>query len=201
VEKLSKILKGDLYEFIKEKYTAEKTKIIEERSAIVEEYVRIPIKSNVSAEFKGVKKAIDIAHLEYEKFIEKFGVHEDYSYIRGSTYLHSVSSKEHDLVREEVGYVTDFLNGYASKYHGQCLTERVVEDIKYLYTPVNERLSKLEVLNDEIQAIVKASKSGKIAYDTLVSLDVDMKDFVAGTSNLPAVRQLSVDVCVINGGC
>lgn len=64
-----------------------------------------------------------------------------------------------------------------------------------------KRRDDINALGKQLSEIISSSQSGKIAYNNMVALDVDMSGYQEPGKNLPAVIKLTADVCLINGGC
>lgn len=76
-----------------------------------------------------------------------------------------------------------------------------LDSIREEYVSIKEQIDNLETIKNELFAIIKGSRSGKDAYKNLVALNVNMSGFEDSKATLPAVKKLSVNVCVINGDC
>jgi hypothetical protein len=65
------------------------------------------------------------------------------------------------------------------------------------------RVKELKQLALEVKRVIRGATSGKNAYQDLIVLGVDMSEFKpTAIDHLPAVKQFSVDPCIINaGGC
>jgi hypothetical protein len=62
-------------------------------------------------------------------------------------------------------------------------------------------LNDLNTLEQEALNIINAATSGNQAYKHLIAVGLDMSDFKETNPQLPAVVKLSVEPCLLNGGC
>jgi hypothetical protein len=67
--------------------------------------------------------------------------------------------------------------------------------------PIKKTLNDLDTLQLEVSHAIKNAGSGKVAYNTLVAMGVNMSEYVEPVRNLPAVIKFSVPVCLVNGDC
>jgi hypothetical protein len=117
------------------------------------------------------------------------------------------------------------------KYYGVQLTSHMHQEIKYKFIravddpvkhpwtftvpeldaaykqiikdtrPIKKTIGDLTTLQSEVDQAIKRSGSGKVAYNLLVAMGVDMSGYVEPVRNLPAVVKFSVPVCLVNGDC
>jgi hypothetical protein len=83
-------------------------------------------------------------------------------------------------------------------------SEELINGMPKLITkvkPLRDKLADIYKLRGEIENVIKNAHSGKRAYTDLDKLGIDMSGLTVEVSNLPAIVKLSVDPCLINGGC
>lgn len=78
---------------------------------------------------------------------------------------------------------------------------KAVEDLIEEVKPYKSTIEDLNKLKSEINAVIDSSHNGSIAQKRLLELGIDMSDFQKQPTTALAVVQLSVDPCLINGGC
>jgi hypothetical protein len=67
--------------------------------------------------------------------------------------------------------------------------------------PLYQKITDLAKLKNEVNNVIATETNGQRGYKALVALGVDMSDFDAAIPNLPAIVKLSVDPCLLTGGC
>lgn len=91
-----------------------------------------------------------------------------------------------------------------SDFRGSQELMDAVTELQQECAPLYKKIKELNTLREELYNAIKMETSGKKAYNAMVALGVDMEDFEEeqkSKGNLPAVIKLSVDVCILNGGC
>lgn len=193
--------KGELYNFIEARTKAEKAKVQKEINTMEEEMIKEPLRTILVEPFKGIKTRADNLHDLYEKYIETIGKSNVWEWTEHLRDLNQMMGKPVNMVNNYSYRIMEYLNGRRHEFPRSMLTREQVEKIEVVYNPLQQRMKDLDTLERELNAIVKTSGSGKIAYHNMIALGVDMTSFVPEVSHLPAVQKLSVDVCVMNGGC
>lgn len=129
-----------------------------------------------------------------------------------STFYHSHHGSVWNFVNSLYKFQEDFVKALAldlySEYAYQIRHNRVnaeypdiIKKVSKLVKPYYDKLEQLRTLEKEVEVVISKARNGKDAYKTLIALGVDMKDFKDTSTNLPVIRKLSVDVCVLEGSC
>jgi len=196
-----KVLKGDLYAFIEKKVATEKSKIRKDLLKLELEYVRNPISKAIAAEFDPIIKLVEELYVKYEDFVIKHDDHRPEFYNPNLNTLNNITSKSKWIVTRRVEDVLDYISSSRGNPDKLLLNSEELQIAKDKIAPNLKKLDDLETLLDEVNAVIKASTSGKKAYNALVALGIDMSDLESAGPMLPAVQKLSVEPCLINGGC
>ncbi|MEV3733979.1 hypothetical protein ABNC47_22785, partial [Paenibacillus larvae] len=116
-----------------------------------------------------------------------------------------------DIDRYVLGFRDDIVDseaGYATCNLLREGTNKLMEELQPLMGQLREELAPkikdykdLIKLKKEIATVINTCHNGDKAYKRLLELGVDLSEFKAVSSNLPAVVALSVNPCVLNGDC
>ncbi|MEV2310367.1 hypothetical protein ABNB59_16255 [Paenibacillus larvae] len=116
-----------------------------------------------------------------------------------------------DIDRYVLGFRDDIVDseaGYATCNLLREGTNKLMEELQPLMGQLREELAPkikdykdLIKLKKEIATVINTCHNGDKAYKRLLELGVDLSEFKAASSNLPAVVALSVNPCVLNGDC
>ncbi|AXF39483.1 hypothetical protein KMC73_gp66 [Paenibacillus phage Wanderer] len=194
------IKKHDLKDFIMGK--------VEQRREDTYKYVREKIKAAfrpvIYRKFSGVSDVelrAEELHAALTQIIEKHEQHVGWSFKRTVV----------DIDRYVIGFRDDIVDreaGYATCNLLREGTNALMEELQPLMGQLKEELAPkikdykdLIKLKKEIAAVIDTSHNGDKAYKRLLELGVDLSEFKAASSNLPAVIKLSVNPCVLNGDC
>jgi hypothetical protein len=149
-----------------------------------------------------VLKNIKAAHEEFNTFIIDNGVTNWYTTQKLSRLKDLFTVKEQFITDELDDVLTalkgNAFNGYTKGLSGEFIH---VDDRYRQFKDVEDAIKKIETLFNEIEGIIQVAHSGKKAYEELKKQGIDMSDFEVKNSNVPLVQKLSVDPCIINGGC
>lgn len=199
-----KVLKNDLYAFVDEKVTKERASIIKQKN-LLEDDTRKVIENAVNAHWKTIGDRLSKIYDDYEVFLENIHKSKDYSYTNKLSNLNYAMNSKNQAVSDILHATMKYVQGdKLSVGYGLLFSDtdvKVIDLIKTKYEPLQKKHTDLDTLQIELNAVIKASSSGKQAYNAMVALGVNMDSLVSAESQLPAVQKLSVDVCAINGGC
>lgn len=201
--------KKDLYEFIEIKIKGQRRKAIKE----AEEGIHARVEPLFLYLFDGMEvveaTAAQLAK-DYENILDAFGMASDYNeteIIRDINNLVIGWSKRHrNLIRNRVTNAVlyphhndTYKKMLELKRYGQTFID-LPEVLIQEYAGRRQMIADFDKLATELDFVISNAPSAKQAYKTLIDLGVDMTGF-DGEENLPAVVKLSVDPCLINGGC
>lgn len=145
---------------------------------------------------------IKAAHKEFNTFIIDNGISNWYTTNKLSRLKDLFTIKE-QFITDELSDVDTALHGHAFNGHTKGLSGEFihVDDRYRQFKDAEDATKKIETLFKEIGHIIQVASSGKKAYEELKKQGIDMSDFEVKNSNVPLVQKLSVDPCIINGGC
>lgn len=196
-----KAKKGELYNFIEEKIKAEKSKVQKEMNTIEQTSIYDPLTKLFGDPFKAISVKLDILYNDYEKYLKETDLDDLWNVRKRLTSITEIGGVPSIAVSDKAYIILDYIRGGRLTINRPFIPMEDIDAAKALYAPLQKRMTELSTLESELNAIVKSSGSGKIAYHNMIALGVDMTSFVPEVSHLPAVQKLSVDVCVMNGGC
>lgn len=196
-----KVLKSDLYNFVENKVTSEVDRLVKEREALLDTYIRNPIKEMYEVLFKPLNEKIDKLHDDFDKFISQDEHGRKWTFQRYLSDLNGMKNVARNLAYYTYDPIIRYIEQHQVLLECTIMPMSDIDVVKEKYMPIQKKIDDLRTLESELNTVIKSSRSGKQAYDTFISLGVNMDDFVAENKMLPAVQKLSVDTCLINGGC
>lgn len=197
-----KATKRELYDFIDSKINGENLKANKELHDVTKSLIKEPLKEKYAKPYEPIKRKITVLMDDYTKFITDNGIERmwDYQHCLGD--LSNMLDKANELVESKANKILSYIKSAAYNPSVLGLDESYIEDaVRVAVEPIYKKLNDLKTLERELTNVVRTSSNGKQAYTNLVALGVDMKDFENSKIQLPAVQKLSVDTCLINGGC
>ena len=201
-----KVGKSELYYFVSTKISKQRVAVLAEISDIQQS-----VKDEIRKNLKGVEFIVQKASALEEKIDKAIQQNMKYSGGQWSVlnklgHATGLISFVDTLVN---GIYENVAKGYLEYGSASNTIERHYPDIKIFidsivadFNKIQDRRTKINTLEKELNAIIKSSSTGAKAYKNLVELGLDMTDFKPNTTvSLPAVQKLSEDVCLVNGGC
>lgn len=204
------ITKQDVRDFINEQ-VAKNTKIVQKQIDTFHENHVDPVLTTVLKDKLGEvpklgKQIMDTYDKGLTEWLKASGGVTEYDLGNRVSYVRTYTSQLHGTVRNNLrSKIINKINGGtdAPNYHDARLDDMVRElqsneELRELL----KRKKGLEALKNELIAVVDSMSSGKGALARIEILGVDIKEFVEKTNaNLPAIINLSADVCLLNGTC
>lgn len=200
------IKKTDLYDYVNDKIRVQKSTVLKDLGKI-EEAVKDAIRMNLKDVQFISQKASTL-----EEVIGK-AIQRNLHYTQNAWNI----QQKHKHAVELMSFVTALVNGiYANvakdylRHQSNVATmdkwypevKRFIDSTVEDYSKLNTRMENIDTLSRELTAVIKSSSTGANAYKHLEDLGLDMTDFKSSTNtSLPVVQKLSVDVCLVNGGC
>lgn len=191
------VTKGGLRSFIDTKFS----KANKEKTDHIEKYIEVHLKEPLVNELKVLDKSMRMLNHVAEQ-MEDFLVDNDLegweykSHVRDAQYASGFKSS---IVSNELGKIKAAVK--VDRPYIKFGLDEAVEKAKKDLQPVYQKLEDLSTLQREVERVITNARSGKKALESLKHLGIDMSDFKEENEKLPSVQKLSVDPCLVNGGC
>ena len=195
-----KATKTELYGYIEGKKAIEMGKINAEISQ-VRQQIKTMLEEKLLPPYQDIARLANNLNEKYTEYIQNHGQFDNWTYRSYVGNLGGIASVGKNLVRNTLDRIVKHIeHGYFNE-ESLLLSAEQLKTAKCLLEPLLKKRDDLQTLSEELEATVKGSASGKQAYTNLVALGLDMSGFEKSEARLPVVQKLSVDACLINGGC
>jgi len=195
-----KATKTELYGYIEGKKAIEMGKINAEISQ-VRQQIKTMLEEKLLPPYQDIARLANKLHEKYSEYIQNHGQYDNWTYRNYVGHLERIASVGKTLVDDSLSKVFKHIEHGHYSEKSLLLSAEQLKEAKCLLEPLLKKRDDLQTLSEELEAAVKGSTSGKQAYTNLVALGLDMSGFEKSEARLPVVQKLSVDACLINGGC
>lgn len=192
--------KQSLYDFIDMKIQAKRKELNQQ----IEDIITEEIGDHLDTWLIGIDQLEGMAQrfaYRYGEALREYGV-DSWNRKNLETDINRYGTTISKGVRERViGIIRNTIEGCTREEIGYIPLDEAQDRAAIRAVPVHSQLVKLDKLKKELHNAIRNERSGERGYKALVALGVDMDGYEKQSRNLPAVVKLSVDPCLINGGC
>lgn len=199
---IKKITKQQLYDFIEKQVRTQEGLIQKEIDGRIDSTVTPILESWIN--FSEIETLADQLATRLDSAKETTHYAESWSYQSVTSDLNRTITTMSKRIRNNVlNDIRIFVNEphTAALDTGRTDLNEVAFSLQKEAEPLRQKRDDLKKLYKELKNAIAVEPNGSRAYKALVALGVDMRDFEATESMLPAVVKLSVNPCLLTGEC
>ncbi|WP_110930657.1 hypothetical protein [Paenibacillus bouchesdurhonensis] len=199
---LKRITKQNLYDFVTKKVNAQRVDIKNQITKMIDSEADPVLNSWIR--LGSVERDAERLAVSLEEAMKAFKILDCWKY---QSVLADINSKLLSIERKAKEDIKQGIESFVQDPEHEAINlgheevNALTKRLQKVCRPHYKKLADLHKLRRELENVIASEANGQRGYKALVALGVDMSEFEAGTSNLPAVVKLSVDPCLLTGNC